>query len=195
LQELGSSDAKAGEMNVAAGCNAREYCAYETVRTAEHFSCIARARSEKPKRQIDDDAKVQERPAGVEGDDADGAGDAQIEAAAARVQAGLAVVSGNTLIAHRFDDKTLADVVGYKTAERTDGFIRQLNETDFMSTGALPSPSSQAWQQQHRRDVNALTSRYQSLGTLDSALTETADGRMHVLALPLSTRRCAATRS
>jgi hypothetical protein len=38
LQELGSSDAKAGEMNVVADCNAREYCAYETVRTAEHFS-------------------------------------------------------------------------------------------------------------------------------------------------------------
>ena len=111
MHTLGSTETNAPELNIVAACSVQEYCAYKTVRTADHFACIARARSEKPKRQIDDAAKIQERPVGVEGGGPDGEGDAHVEAAAARMHAGLAVVGRNAVISHRFDDKTLGDII------------------------------------------------------------------------------------
>ena len=49
-----------------------EYCAVETVRSADNSVCIARARTEKPRRQIDDDVKV---PVATEGGGDDGGGE------------------------------------------------------------------------------------------------------------------------
>jgi hypothetical protein len=74
---------------------------------------------------------------GVEGGGPDGEGDAHVEAAASRMHAGLAVVGRNAVIAHRFDDKTLGDIMDFKTSERTEGFVRELLQTDCMSSGSL----------------------------------------------------------
>ena len=72
-----------------------EYCAMETVRTSRIFDDIARARSERPKRQTDKD---QQQGGG------DGAGEEDIEAAlkAARTRVGC-LRENHFRIAPRFD--------------------------------------------------------------------------------------------
>jgi hypothetical protein len=118
-----------------------EYCALETVKTATHFDGIATARSEKPPREIDRDAKVAEQPI-VESHGADDqAGDAQVEAAEQRARAGLALLGQNTVIAHRFEAETLEEILAFATAERTQAFVKELQETALMSAGELPPPA------------------------------------------------------
>ena len=70
-------------------------------------------------------------------------GDAQTEAMERRAQTGLGVLGQNTRLAHRFDDETLSDILSFHTAERTQAFVRDLQDTDLMSSGALPAAASE----------------------------------------------------
>ena len=69
-----------------------EYCAMVTMRVAANFDGIAKARSEKPKRQIDQDRLVKEAPLHVEGGGDDGTADVQVEGAEARARLGFGAV-------------------------------------------------------------------------------------------------------
>ena len=120
---------------------AREYCALETVRVAQNFDGIALARSTKPHRRIDIDQKVAEQPLFSNGAEQGAAGDAQTEAMERRAQTGLGVLGQNTRLAHRFDEEALNEILAFQTAERTQAFVRELQETDLMWVGELPAAS------------------------------------------------------
>ena len=70
-------------------------------------------------------------------------GDAQTEVMERRAQTGLGVLGQNTRLAHRFDDETPSEILSFRTAERTQAFVRDLQDTDLMSSGALPAAASE----------------------------------------------------
>ena len=134
-------------------CSVEEYCALEVVRTAANFAGIARARSEKPQRQIALDARVAEEPVAWEG--AGGHDDAQADGAGEREQLGLGVFGQNVTIAYQFDDQMLHKVLSFDTAERTSAFVKEFQKTSIMSDGGLPKPC----------DSRAVAKRREVLGT------------------------------
>ena len=67
-----------------------EYVALETIKTAGNFDGISKARSSKPKREQEADAKVLEAPLYEEGGEESGAGAAQVEGAELRAKQGMA---------------------------------------------------------------------------------------------------------
>ena len=58
-----------------------------------------------------------------------------------RAQTGLGVLGQNTRLAHRFDEEALNEILTFQTAERTQAFVRELQETDLMWVGELPAAS------------------------------------------------------
>ena len=121
-----------------------EYCALETLQTADNFDGIARARTTKPQRQVEKDQQVVEQPLREEGSGEGGIADAQVEGAAERALVGMGVLGDNAHIAHRFDPDTLEKIVSYEVAERTQAFVRDLKDLPFMAAGGLPQPQQEA---------------------------------------------------
>ena len=117
-----------------------EYVALETIKTAGNFDGISKARSSKPKREQEADAKILEAPLYEEGMEESGAGSAQVEGAELRAKQGMAKLGENARISHRFGADTLAKILAFDTAERTQSFVKQLKETPLMSAGSLPAP-------------------------------------------------------
>ena len=101
-----------------------EYNALQTLSIARNYDGIAHAQAEKPKRQIDRDAKTTEQPLYVEG--ADGTswgGEGQIGRLGDDKTAAL---RPTVHLAHHFDRADLDDILAYKTAERTPAFMEEL---------------------------------------------------------------------
>ena len=141
-----------------------EYVALETIKTAGNFDGISKARSSKPKREQEADAKFLEAPLYEEGWEESGAGAAQVEGAELRAKQGMAKLGDNARIAHKFDADTLVKTLSFfDTAERTQSFVKQLKETPLMSAGSLPAPS----------DANAAKANGRSLR---STLLDPLDG-------------------
>ena len=116
-----------------------EYAAYVTLQSSENFARIAQARTEPRQRREADDAVAVPEVTVMHGED-DGEADGQIEAAALRTQAGLTSVSANTLILHHFSDATLRKILDFTTAERTQGFVKELLQTNVAQDGQFPPP-------------------------------------------------------
>ena len=131
----------------------KEYIALETTKTATNFDGISRAKTTKPRREQHDDAKISEAPVYQEGgnDSADGVG--QAEGADLRARQGIASFGGDTRIAHRFDTATLAKILSFDTAERTQSFVKELKEAPLMAAGALPPPGNEAAANADRRSL------------------------------------------
>ena len=130
-----------------------EYVALETVKTADHFDGLANARTTKPKRQLDADVKIAEKPAFVQSG-GDGQSDelGQVEGADMRAQQGLVTLGANTRLSHRFDPETLQKILSFDTAEKTQAFVRELKRTPLMASGELPPTSSTQAEQKRRAD-------------------------------------------
>jgi hypothetical protein len=152
-----------------------EYCALETVRSARNYDGIAQARSEKPKRQSEMDQQVPEQPIFTAGH-GDVEGDAQTEAAAMRAREGLGSMVQVTRLAHYFDDESLDQILSFTTAQRTIGFVKELQGNMIMQGGELPQPRESA-DLVRRRAINQinLVKKFESLETLRNDLRNIAD--------------------
>ena len=130
-------------------CSVEEYCALETLRTAANFKGIARARTEKTRRQIDSDVAVAAEVMAREGGGDDGEPEPGFEAAAAvRTRAGLAVLGTNVVIEHHFEPDDLNQIMNFKTAERQEAFVKELLDSPLMKDGTLPQPDASVQQEQ-----------------------------------------------
>ena len=118
-----------------------EYNALQTLSIARNYDGIAHSQAEKPKRQIDRDVKIPEQPLYIEG--ADGAawgGEGQGE----RLEDDRAgTLRRNVNLEHRFVQADLEDILTYKTAERTQAFVKELQVTGFMQNEELPPPAEE----------------------------------------------------
>ena len=117
-----------------------EYCAMWALRVASNFDGIAAARSEKPKRQIDEDRHVKETPLWVEGAAGDEDLDVQAEGAGELQRLGLGSVGQSLHIGHRFAGQALEDVLRFETRERKTAFSKELCKQTLMKDGQLPKP-------------------------------------------------------
>ena len=144
-----------------------EYCALETLQTAANFDGIAAARSQKPQRQIDRDQQVVEEPVAEEG----GEDNQERDGVSERAQTGLGVIDQHVQIAHRFDPDTLAKILAFETAERTQAFVRELKALPIMSAGNFP-PSRKSRALDHRCDQfnKDIREAYVSLSQLGTSL-------------------------
>ena len=131
-------------------CSVEEYCALETLRTAANFKGIARARTEKNRRQIDSDVAVAPEVVAREGGGEDGEPDPDgfEAAAAARTRTGLAVLGTNAVIQHHFEPDDLNQIMNFKTAERQEAFVKELLDSPLMKDGTLPQPNASVQQEQ-----------------------------------------------
>ena len=131
-------------------CSVEEYCALETLRTAANFKGIARARTEKNRRQIDSDVAVAPEVVAREGGGEDGEPDPDgfEAAAAARTRTGLAVLGTNAVIQHHFEPDDLNQIMNFKTADRQEAFVKELFDSPLMRNGALPQPDARGQQEQ-----------------------------------------------
>ena len=154
--------------------SAREYIAVVTTETSANFACIARARTEpRQRREADDDVAVPEIIERHGGED-DGEADGQIEAAALRATAGLAVLGSDTVIAHHFKSELLHKILRFETADRTQKFVKELMGTSVMTLddGGLPAPRNREDGADRRAsDVQKdILQRYEALGNLEPAV-------------------------
>ena len=149
----------------------REYNALQTLSIARNYDGIAYAQAEKPKRQIDRDVKIPEQPLYIEG--ADGAvwgGEGQGER---HEDDRTATFGRNVHLAHRFAQADLDEILAYKTAERTQAFIKELQETGFMSNEELPQPAEQKRIDIRREDLRGrLVGPYEALAHLEAFLPD-----------------------
>jgi hypothetical protein len=123
--------------------NIEEYLALGPIKTAANFDGLANARTTKPKRQVDADVNVVEKPAFVVstgGDDANGLG--QVEGAELRAKQGMMTFGGNTCLSHRFDTATLKNVLAFDAADRNSAFVKELKQTPLMNAGEFPRNDS-----------------------------------------------------
>ena len=148
-----------------------EYNALQTLSIARNYDGIAHAQAEKPKRQIDRDVKIPEQPLYVEG--ADGTslgGEGQIERLG---DDSTAPLRRNVHLAHHFDQADLDEILAYKTAERTQAFLKELQETGFMKNEELPAPTEQNRIAIRREDLHdRLVAPYEALAYLEDILLE-----------------------
>ena len=155
-----------------------EYSAVENVRSASHFVGIARARSEKPRRQLEQDRQIVEEPLMREGHAADADGDEEMEGEHEKARLGLSEIGQSVRIACHFDDEQLQRIIAFDTAERTNFFVKELMDVDMMHSTALPAPSSIAAAAKRREAcVESLQLPYQGLIELD--LLRLKDTRAH----------------
>ena len=151
-----------------------EYNALQTLSIARNYDGIAHAQAEKPKRQIDRDAKTTEQPLYVEG--ADGTswgGEGQIERLGDDKTAAL---RQTVHLAHHFDRADLDDILAYKTAERTTAFLKELQETGFMQHEGLPPPADQTRVAMRREDLlHRILAPYEGLAHLNDVLADVID--------------------
>ena len=118
-----------------------EYCAMITVRVSSFYTGIAKARSEKPKREIDEDKSIQEAPSYVEGaeDDVTADADAQVEGAEQRARLGLGSFGQQmTLMYRHHDDMMLDKIIKWDTQERHTAFTKRLLSIPFMADCNMP---------------------------------------------------------
>ena len=148
-----------------------EYNALQTLSIARNYDGIAHAQAEKPKRQIDRDAKIQEQPLYVEGTDGTAwGGEGHIERLGDDKSATL---RQNVHLAHHFNQEDLEVILAYKTAERTQAFVKELQETGFMQDGELPPPAEQNRIARRREDLSErLLAPFQGLAHLDDLLAD-----------------------
>ena len=148
----------------------QEYAAVVTLQTSANFACIARARTEpRQKRETDDAVAVPELIV-RHGEEDDGEADGQIEAAALRAQAGLASLGADTRIVHHFQAELLQKVLRFETAERTQGFVKELLKSPVMQLEeGLPLPRSRQDGADRRaaRVSHDLQIRYETLSHLE----------------------------
>ena len=155
-----------------------EYIALETVKTSAHFDGLADARSKKPKRQLDEDVKVVEKPVFEEHGSCDGHdhGIGQVEGAEERAKQGLATLGANARLAHRFDPATSQKILAFDTAERTQAFVKDLKQTPLMASGELPHTNSASCSAERRKKF-----REELLGPLDALGALSGDALAEVL--------------
>ena len=145
-----------------------EYSAVENVRSASHFVGIARARSEKPRRQLEQDRQIVEEPLMREGQAADADGDEEMAGEHEKARLGLSEIGQSVRIACHFDDEQLQRIIAFDTAGRANAFVKELMDVDMMHSTALPAPSSIAAAAKRREDcVESLQLPYQGLAELD----------------------------
>jgi len=134
----------------------QEYFASEFFKIDANFSGIAAAQGGKPKRQIDEDRNILEEPVDREGDyGAETEGHAQMEAADERAQLGMADLTANLHIKHRFSDETLEKIIRFQMRQRYTRFTKELREMPFMRDGALPTSSDEAGTEMRKRRLKA----------------------------------------
>jgi len=132
----------------------QEYFATEFFKIDANFSGIAAAQSGKPKRQIDEDRHVLEEPVARNNDHGDdGDAQARMEANDERALLGLADLSQNTKILHRFDDATFQRIIEFRIRERYSRFTKELRELPFMKDGLLPTSNDLADAEKNRRSM------------------------------------------
>ena len=119
----------------------QEYSAFENTRSANNFTAIGRARSEKPKKQADQDRQVVEEPVSWTGEDIDADGDEGMSGERERTRLGLIAFGQNVRIDCHFDEATLQRIVDFDTAERLTPFVKELCALDMMASRSLPAPS------------------------------------------------------
>ena len=161
------------EANIDLGglCNMEEYCAFKTLQLAANFQGTARARSQKQRRQVDADVKVAEDVVlyteGGGGCDDECANDAVADA---RTKAGLASFKQSTVISHRFTDAELDQIVAFKTADRTQQFVKSLLSSALMSDGEFPLPIDVAATRRRTAAARDLSERFGGLESLGDEL-------------------------
>ena len=115
----------------------REYYAADFLKLDAKFSGIAAAQSGRPKRQIDEDRHILEQPiASSTSKEDEGEGHAQADE---RVAMGMADLSLQTHIKHRFGEETLTKIIQFQMRERSTRFTKELREMAFMRDGCLPT--------------------------------------------------------
>ncbi len=72
-----------------------------------------------------------------------------------RAREGFGALGKHVRIAHRFDPTTPDDILGFHTAERTQRFVKDLQDTELMSAGELPPPHASAALQQRQEGFRA----------------------------------------
>ena len=79
----------------------------------------------------------------------------------------------NTQLAHHFDRADLDEILAYKTAERTQAFLKELQETGFMQNEELPPPAEQNRVAIRREDLrDRILAPYEGLAHLDDLLAD-----------------------
>lgn len=141
--------------------------AEETVSIARNFDGIAQARTEKPKRQIDVDRDIAEQPVFAETSTDGVEADAQTEAMAGRTSTGLEVFGQNSRLSHRFDDDALLEIMSFNTADRTQAFVKDLQDTPLMTAGELPDPASVALRETMKTELSNVLDLNGQLSHLD----------------------------
>jgi len=134
----------------------QEYFAAEFFKIDANFSGIAAAQCGKPKRQIDEDRHILEEPVARSDDhDAGAGGQAQVDANDERATLGMADLTANLHIKHRFNDETLTKIIQFQMRERYTRFTKELREMSFMKNGSLPTASDLAESEMCRRKLKA----------------------------------------
>ena len=120
----------------------REYYAAEFFKIDANFSGIAAAQSGRPKRQIDEDRHILEQPmASSINQEDEGEGHAEADE---RVAMGVADLSLQTHIKHRFSEEALRKIIQFQMRERNTRFTKELRELAFMRDGCLPTSKDNA---------------------------------------------------
>ena len=101
----------------------QEYFAAEFFKFDANFSGIAAAQGGKPKRQIDEDRHILEEPVATSNDH-DASGQAQADANDERATLGMADLTANLHIKHRFNDETLTKIIQFQCESVTRGLQR-----------------------------------------------------------------------
>ena len=79
-----------------------------------------------------------------------------------------ATLRQNVHLAHHFAQADLDDILAYKTAERTQAFLKELQETGFMSNEELPPPAENNQIAIRREDLrDRIFAPYEGLAHLD----------------------------
>ena len=72
-----------------------------------------------------------------------------------RLQLGLADLTTNLHIKHRFNDETLTKIIQFEMRDRKTRFTKDLREMSFMKDGCLPTSSNVAETEKRRRELKA----------------------------------------
>ena len=129
-----------------------EYCSLRTLEMAENFDGIAAAGVTKPRRAIDFDKTVPERPLGY--DASGGCATDAPEDPGHKKRFCMDGMTGSSAHLLRLDGELLDKVVGYQARERFTLFSRDLMNSSFLQEGKLPLPEESRALSERRRALH-----------------------------------------
>ncbi len=129
-----------------------EYCSLRTLEMAENFDGIAAAGVTKPRRAIDFDKTVPERPLGY--DASGGCATDAPEDPGHKKRFCMDGMTGSSAHLLRLDGELLDKVVGYQARERFTPFSRDLMNSSFLQEGKLPLPEESRALSERRRALH-----------------------------------------